>query len=299
MAIKIPKQAYWIIGALLMLSVALSTKGCKQNRNDGSPTGSISSRRPGVRLKINRSVNVQMNVTEVTIEAVTVDDIDNLTDITANAVSILNPTFPLHIPFGVTVPPCGYQIIVTVFYDLAPPNIGSAVVDACQGTDVDMFIDTFDTLIIPFDTDPIHAPEMAIAGEAIGVTCGPVETSTSMTATLSEEGGESVSGSIDAGSVVSGIFSDPFPLTSPEGRRVFTCRISDGQSGSQTFTKSVRRLSLDIPTIPTITAIPSITPELSSTPEITTIPELSPTPSLSPTPESTEIPEIPTLPSWP
>jgi hypothetical protein len=165
-----------------------------------------------------------------------------------------------------------------------------------------MFIDTFDTLLLPFDTDPIHAPEAAIAGEAITVICGPVETNTSMTATLSEQGGASVRGSIDAENGVSGIFSDPFSVTSSEGRRVFTCLISDGQSGSQTFTKYVRRLSLSTPTIPTITAIPSVTPELSPTPEITEPPELSPTPSLSPTPESTEIPEIPetpTLPPWP
>jgi hypothetical protein len=290
---KISKQTYWVIGVLLMLSVAVITKGCKQNRNTSSPTDFISSHRPGVRLKISKGLNVQATVTEIIIEAVAVDDIGNpTTGITANAVSIPNPTFPLHVPFGVAVPPCDYQIMVTVFQEPGLPQIGNAIVDACNGTDVDMFIETFDTMIIPADSNPIHAPEAAIADEEIMVSCGPVETSTSMAATLSEEGGESVSGAIDAGNAVSGIFSDPFPLDSPEGRRVFTCRIS-GQSGSQTFTKSVRRLSLSTPTIPTITAIPSITPELSPTPEITEIPELSPIP------EITKTPEIPSPPPWP
>jgi hypothetical protein len=211
-------------------------------------------------------------------------------------VHISNPTFPLDIPFEVYVPPCLYQIIVTVFREQGLPQVASEIADACHGAEIDMTIDTFDTRLLPVDTDLIHAPEVVTAGAEIVVSCGPAATDTSLTATLTEQnGGGSASGSIDTTSAISGIFPDPFPVTSSEERRVFKCRVADGQSGSQTFTKAIRREPGNLPITPTLPMTTPTIPAMSPTPEFTQTPNIT----ITPTPLPTELPAIPETPTIP
>jgi hypothetical protein len=139
-----------------------------------------------------------------------------------------------------------------------PARARSTIIDLCSGVFGELALDTFEAFQL--DEMFIDVPVSANAGENITVTCrvrgvsAPDSDRYPLSATLSEQGGRSISGPITEDTPVSEEFPDPFAAS--ETSRSFTCTIGDGRSLSQTVQRTIAR----IPPTPTPTAVPTVTP---------------------------------------
>lgn len=278
-------KTYWLIAILVGLSLLVTVKACKKTRSSSSPAH-IQQR--GIQLQFAENPELQAKATGLTVTAEGLDAQGNPTGDKVEEV-VPNPAFPLDVPLMLYDPPCRWRITVTVRLTQEPPRTARGEIDVCRETAVELTIDTFEAFWI--DSWAIDAPGEVNAGETITVNCevrisAPDSDLASLFMTLREEGGHAVDGPIDPVASMSGSFPDPYPLTSSEDRRVFTCTISDGRSPDQNFEKTVRRI------LPTPTPTPIPTPTATSTPEptATSLPTATPTPTPTLTPTPTCIP---------
>ena len=288
----------WILGILLLISMAVVIKGCRNVRDQQTAVEPAAS---GLSLKIVAGSDPHVKAIGMIVEAFSLDTNDTSTGESIDPVIVSNPDFPIEVPLTLYVPPCQYLITMTVNLSRGGARTYVFEADVCAGTEMTVSIDDFEAFMLSNGGNPIQAPDSADAGAAITAQCGPVDISAPdgdrfpVSATLSEQGGKSASGSIGSGASVGGTYPDPYAATSTETSRTLTCTISDGRSNAQTFTHTVQRI-LPTPT-PTPTLTPTITPTPTPTPTITPTPTPTPTPTITPTPTPTPTP-LPTCASW-
>ena len=247
---RISQHTVWIILMLLSFSGAILIKGCRKDRHPGSPAATSQSQRPAVNLKLRQGDMAGAKAIGILVEALPIKD-DGTTGDAITPVSVDSPiTFPLDIPVAFYVPPCDHQITITVTLSRDAPVIKQFALDVCQAPDViELFVDTFEEMLLPSGADPLHVPKSAKAGETITASCGPLNISVpdgdiaAVESTLFEEDGVRIHGPISIDEAVSDQFQDPYPMeTSPQTTRMFTCVITDDNSPAKTFTKTVERI---------------------------------------------------------
>ncbi len=133
------QQMYRLFAILVVLFFIALMQSCENGSEDRNFTGSPGRRRPGVSLKITRATGQQVKVTGITIEVAVVDLDGNPIDSPLPPVVIAQPDFPLDVPITVFVPPCEYQITVTVSSETSTFT-NNIIVDACLGTNVDVTV---------------------------------------------------------------------------------------------------------------------------------------------------------------
>lgn len=246
----------WMLALCAALTIGFMLKGC--DRDHDNPTAP----RQGVTLKLAGNPAWQAKATGLTVKAEGLDDTGNPNgqDVVEHTVTNLN--FPVEVPLMLYKPPCRWRITATITLTRDAPLTAWDDLDICTSTVARLHLDPFEPFHIASGENPIQAPLSAEMGETIPVRCGPIAINAPdsdqypVSAVLSEQGGQSVSGPIHANAAVSGEFPDPYPLSSAETVRTFTCTIRDGRSQDRTFSKSVQRI---LPT-PTPTVTPTITP---------------------------------------
>jgi parallel beta-helix repeat protein len=250
----------WLLWLLLVFPLFVMVKGCNQEQHTQNPVTPDSVQSSGLSLRIvPGTTDPALKAAAFTLEAVGMDAHNQLVGPTIGPVTILNPTFPLAIPLTLRIPPCRYRVTLTVGLTRDPARATNLFLDACQDSRIDVSLDTFEEFFVA--ENPIHAPDAVNAGDTILVSCGTTQISAPdidrapLSATLSEQDGQSVSGPIDANTSISRTFSDPFPVTSSSVKqRVFTCVITDNRAKTQTFEKIVARI------LPKLTPTPTPVP---------------------------------------
>ena len=208
-------QTVWLLVLLSLLSAGVLIKGCRRDRYPRTPASPANSHSTGISLKmIPGEIPPTMKATGLRVEVVGLDESGLPTGETTTPVEILNPVFPLDVDLEVYVPPCTYQVTATISLVRDPPRITVFEVNACQQTNVTVAVDTFERVIIDSWANPLHVPASALAGETITARCGPVDLSAPdsdrypLSATLTEDGGQSISGPIGPDHEVSDDFPD-------------------------------------------------------------------------------------------
>ncbi|MCP4401854.1 MAG: hypothetical protein GY801_31710, partial [bacterium] len=258
------RHTYWLIIGLCLVSALPIGKGCKRDSNNSSPAGP-SAKAPTLSLKLADNSELQAKSVGLMIEAAGLDQNGNPTNDVAAPLTISNPTFPLDVDLTVFTPPCRWRMTITVNLSRDPARRKSIEFDACAVSSLNLNVDTFEEMQIPDTEGPIYAPSFVIAGAAAEVRCEPLEISapdSTPVATLQEQGGQSVSGSIGTNASVSKSFPDPYPVVlSSSEARIFTCTIGDGHSPARTFQQTIQRiLPTPTPGPGTPTAMPTSGP---------------------------------------
>jgi hypothetical protein len=241
------QKTSWLLWLLLVFPLFVMVKGCNHEQHTQNPVTPDSVQSSGLSLRIVPGTDPTLKAAALTLEAVGMDANNQIVGPTIGPVTILNPTFPLSIPLTLRIPPCRYRVTLTVGLTRDPARATNLLIDACQDSRIDVSLDTFEEFFVA--ENPIHAPDAVNAGDTILVSCGTTQISAPdidrapLSATLSEQDGQSVSGPIDANTSISRTFSDPFPVTSSSAKqRVFTCVITDNRAKTQTFEKIVARI---------------------------------------------------------
>ena len=269
-------RIFCLIALLLTFLMIVFIKGCHDDKSS-LPTDS---EQAGLALKIFADPETQAKLTGLTIDVVGLNDLGQPAVPQLPAISISGSNLPVTVPLTLYDPPCRYQVTVTANLTREAPRVASRVLDICQESRLTIKIDTFEGFWLP--ENPLHAAAAVNAGAAVDVACStneldaPDKAQYPLTATLSEQDGNAVSGPFDVNVAVAASFPDPYPLDAPVEQRQFTCEITDGRSAPQTFTLSVGRI-LATPT-PTPTATPTPTPTAAPTPT----PIIAPVPPIVP-----------------
>lgn len=256
MPAKFQRTAY-LLAVLLIFPMLLLVTNCDTKTSDPS------SPQDGLALKIFANPDTQAKLTGVTI-SIAGRPGPGEPDVPPVSRTVSNPTLPISERFTLFDPPCLYQVTVTASLTREEPRVTTRELDVCRESSITIKIDTFEDFWI--GENPLKGPESVNAGAAAEVSCGtelvdaPDSGQYPLTATLSEQDGQTISGPFDANVAVSGSFPDPYSMGSRTSQRHFTCVISDGRSTPQTFTLDVGR----IPATPT--PDPTTEPTISVTP---------------------------------
>jgi len=290
-----------LIGMLCLLSGILLLEACQRDDSPQSlviPDG-VQVRR--VIVNIHKNPDPRAKAAGIRIEAYGIDEGGGATGTAIEPILIPNPAFPLSISMTLYMPPCVYRIVITTLLTRDPERTQSLLIDLCRESSAEsLSINIFEEALI--GNMVIQAPVSANAGEIIPVSCSAAQISAPdsdtfpLSASLSEQSGQTIEGPIGTNMPVSGSFPDPFPLASPEGARVFRCTITDGRSTPQSVNQTITRIlpvSSPVETpepaiTPTLTPIPSPEPNITVTPPApapTSAPTSTPTPTPTPTPD--------------
>ena len=241
-------KTFWIISILCVLSVGILLKGCNDSQSD-RPSQPKGSQEQAVTLKFNEDSEIAAKAVGLLIEAVGVDDQAAPIGPSIEPLRIDSLTFPLNVQVRLFRPPCRYKITVTATLTRGNTIADDLILNICEATDGELVIDPYEQPMI--GEIIITAPESASAGETITVSCNvrqvraPDSDTHPLQASLSEQGGKTITGLVDERDPLTGIFPDPFRNTSLQGQRTFRCQVNDGRTTTQTVTKTVSRGTQD------------------------------------------------------
>ncbi len=292
---------YMLVSAMLLL-----LSGCNEDSDKGAFLSQPLQRQAVSIMKI-AAPRSDSKMIGLQIEGVALDSQGNPTGETISPINLSSPTFPLSLELPLYVPPCHYQISMTAILSRDAPRTTTTVIDACQNTSGVIMVDTFEEMRLAAEPNPITAPDSAMAGETLIVNCGPLSGVSApdadrypLRAILQEENGQSVAGPIGEQHSIMGTFPDPFPADGLQDRRVFTCRVEDGRSTPQIYTKTVMRNAMPAPTpMPVLGVTPTVanTPPAGATPTPPAGATPTPTPPAGATPTPTPTPPAGTTPT--
>ncbi len=262
----------WLVGAVcILVSAILTIYGCQEKEYDVNmsiPEGTTPVR---VTLKLGNTRYVGAKATALTIDTVAIDEGTGmpLQEPEIDPISISNPNLPLSVSIPLYTPPCTYRFTVgaALSRDPAPTPVQQDF-NVCQGRSGSIEIDVLEEFQGQL---VILAPTSALSGETLTIGCqlqngsAPDIAEWPLTLTLSESGGNEESDTFGSMAIaIEDEFFDPYPSTSSELERIFTCTVEDGHSVPQSVQHSVYRIL----STSTVTPTPSVTP----TPRLTPIP---------------------------
>jgi hypothetical protein len=289
-------KTLWLLGVLCLLSGLIIIKGCDHDHHNRltNPAGDLAQ---GLTLKFVDKPGVAAKAAGLKIEAIGVSDQNDPIGPVMAPITISNPRFPLNVALKLLRPPCRYQITVTTTLTRGSVISWNTIANICVGTGGSITIDPYEA---PLANElVISAPGSVNASAPITVSCearsvdAPDIDRYPLSLSLNEQGGMQL-GPVQNTMVISGTFPDPFPFSSTQGVRIFTCTFGDSRTLVQSVTRTVSRL-LPTPTptstrtpqptvTPTITATPTPTPTITATPTPTPTPTNTPTTTPTPTP---------------
>ncbi len=254
--------AIWLIIILCLLSGLVFLVSCDKDDADPGLTRPKGTEPYTLNVTVRHKSDPAAKASGITLQGLGIDENGLATGPEIGPFYYKNPTFPLVAEVTLYKPPCFYRITVIAEMSLdGGLRSQNAVIDICRSTSSKLNVDTYEG-VQPGNIE-ILAPISANAGVTIPVSCvvhnldAPDSDEHPVSAQLTENNGQTArEEGISAGSVVAGTFRDPYPATSAETERVFTCTVTDEKSDPQGVTERVpRALLTPTPTL-TPTAIP-------------------------------------------
>ena len=268
-------QTYWLIGLLGLLSLLTILKGCERHdsSNSGVAPGNIETRT--IVLTFAGGANPAAKTAGLKIDIIGLNEEGLPKGPVLDPIEFSDPAFPLQVPVTLYIPPCSYRFTVTASLTENPARSKSIDVDICEWTGGELSIDTYENYQVGQMT--IDAPDPVEAGANISVSCRIAELNAPdiqrypPLLLFSEIGGRTIyerlnlakqagASKITYNAGLSGDFYDPYPTSSQETQRVFTCTLDDGKSTPVTVTKTIRRTVVPATPTPTPTPTPIGTP---------------------------------------
>lgn len=296
-------KTFWLMGALVLMSLMCIIKGCRDDDRPNSLTNPANDGLSEFALNLVPKSNPAAKAIGLKIEAVGVNDQGELIGPTMPPVEVANPRFPLNLSLNLFRPPCRYKLTVTTSLSRSPVVSWSTIANICLGSSGSLTIDPYEAPLA--DELVISAPGAVPASAPVTVSCeargvnAPDRERFPVSLTLSEQGGMTLGPVLNTTSL-SGQFPDPFEFSSGQSVRMFTCTFGDSRLITQSVMRTVGRAlptATPVPVVPTpivITATPGPiwTPTITPTPGG---PTATPTPTITPggpTPTPTLTPTI-------
>ena len=273
------RTTIWLILFLSILSGAIVLKGCLWKDNDSGPTIPQGAEAYSVEFVIHKNPAPNAKAVALKVEAIGLNDQGQPGGPIIDPIIVSSPVFPVTVPIILYRPPCHYLISVTTDLSRDPVRLQDTIVDICQGSSGGLPLGTYEELQTA--GLKIQAPSSAPAGSTISVKCiahdlsAPDRDRYPVAMNLGEQSGRALTQTMNVNiSSMSAEYPDPFPLSSTQNTREFTCRVWDTHPDRHEHRTSVRVVR--IPATPIPTSVPGTPTSLPGAP--TSLPGVVPTP---------------------